>query len=96
MIEIYYIPEEVRRCYSCVLAKKLAESTGLEVKLYPIMHLESNNLGFDYNRETIYELMERAGFTRSAIQYPQIFIDQVHIGSTGALQAYVEDVYGIF
>lgn len=95
MIEIYYIPEEVRRCYSCVLAKELAALTGLETKMYPIMEPDDSDAGFKWNMDTIHELMRRKETYRSAISYPQVFIDGIHIGSTGALRAYIEDVLQI-
>ncbi|QPI13773.1 NrdH [Serratia phage 4S] len=96
MIEIYYIPEEIRKCYSCVRAKELAQETTHEIKMYPIMKISDNDLGFEYNLDVIDELKERVGSSRRAFIYPQIFIDGIHIGSLSALQQHVEEVWGFF
>lgn len=80
MIEIYGIPEELHKCYSCVNATRFLDMIGKEYKFIPVLRKADTSVGFDYNKDDIKTLAKRAGFASLAITYPQIFIDGKHIG----------------
>ena len=90
MIEIYGIPKEVYNCWGCRGAVKLLEDLGLPYTFKPVFVPADNELDFAIDRATIEELAGRMGKRSLSIGYPQIFIDNVHIGGYKELREYYD------
>lgn len=90
-IEIYGIPDDLYRCYACNEAKRLLESKGIPYSFIPVVSKSDNELGFDYNKETIKNLALLVNGGKSlAMSYPKIVVDGSYIGGYNSLQNFIE------
>lgn len=80
MIEIYGIPDNVYRCWGCHESRKLLDSLNIKYQFHEVIRSVDNELGFEYNRPKIEELANRLNVKSLRFVYPQIFIDDKHIG----------------
>ena len=85
MIEIYGIPKEAYHCYGCISAMKLLDDLGIPYTLKPVF----KQVGVDIipDRDMIEELAGRLNSKSLRFVYPQIFIDNEHIGGYKELRA---------
>lgn len=94
-IEVYGIDEKLGlpiRCSGCINTTRYLDMQGYEYTLYPVLLSSDNELGFDYDRERIKELAKRAKFPSLSIQYPQVFIDDEHIGGYRDMRQYIDSL----
>lgn len=85
MIEVFGIPEEVRRCYGCRQVRKMLDELGFEYVFYPVMSLDENNQ-VQIDRDQIEWLARRLGQKSLNIAYPVIYIDNVRQPSMASLK----------
>lgn len=80
-IEIYGIPESLHKCYGCISTKKFFDSHKLKYTFHDILVVDSSDLGFKYNTCVVTELKARMRKHRAPTDYPQVFVNDKHVGS---------------
>lgn len=91
MIEVYGIPKEVYNCWGCQATIKLLDSLKIPYQFHEVIKRVDNELGFEYNRPKIEELAKRINSGSLKMVYPQIFIDNKHIGGYKQLKEIYDD-----